>query len=110
MKLWTVPCGTPSCTVISGAGVCVGPMMKLPSASAGGTAPSGSSFAVTYPGVFGSRVGGVGRAGGVAVCAAGAGVAGVPAVCAIAVLAPAIMPMARVRVKVVLVMVMSCDE
>ena len=63
VKLWTVPCGTPSCTVISGAGGWVGPMMKLPSASAGGTAPSGSSFAVTYPGVPGSRVGGAGRAG-----------------------------------------------
>jgi hypothetical protein len=41
-------------------------MMKFPSASAGGTAPSGSSLAVTNPGVFGSRVGGVGRAGRVA--------------------------------------------
>jgi hypothetical protein len=45
-------------------------MMKLPSASGGGTAPSGSSFAVTNPGVFGSRVGGVGRGAG-AVCAGG---------------------------------------
>jgi hypothetical protein len=40
-------------------------MMKLPFASAEGTAPSGSSVAWTYPGVRGSRVGGVGRAGGV---------------------------------------------
>src|SRR3954471_14384556 len=37
-------------------------MMKLPSAVAGGRAPSGNSFAATYPGVFGSRVGGTGRA------------------------------------------------
>ena len=28
----TVPCGTPSCTEVSGAGLCVGPMIKfLPS-------------------------------------------------------------------------------
>src|SRR5258708_30287373 len=39
----------------------VGPMMKFPSASAGGMSPSGSSFALTYPGVCGSRAGGVGR-------------------------------------------------
>jgi hypothetical protein len=32
-------------TVISGAGLCVGPMTKFPSASAGGTEPSGNSFA-----------------------------------------------------------------
>src|SRR5437016_3818101 len=37
--------------------------MKLPSASTDGTSPSGSSFASTYPGVWGSRVGGVGRFG-----------------------------------------------
>src|SRR5487761_2442371 len=37
--------------------------MKFPSASAGGLVPSGNSLAVTYPDVFGSRVGGVGRAG-----------------------------------------------
>ena len=36
-------------------------MMKFPSVSAGGMAPSGNSLAVTYPGVCGSRVGGVGR-------------------------------------------------
>jgi hypothetical protein len=53
----------PSGTAISGARACVGPMMKFPSASAGGTAPSGNSLAVTYPGVFGSRVGGGGRLG-----------------------------------------------
>src|ERR1700690_2482619 len=41
-------------------------MMKFPSASAGGTAPSGNSLAATYPGVRGSRVGGVGRGGRVA--------------------------------------------
>src|SRR5260370_5101519 len=39
-------------------------MIKFPSASAGGTAPSGNSFAMTNPGVFGSRPGGVGRAFG----------------------------------------------
>src|ERR1700690_1758608 len=38
-------------------------MIKFPSASAGGMVPSGNSVAVTYPGVCGSRVGGVGRAG-----------------------------------------------
>ena len=45
--------------------------MKLPSASGGGTAPSGSSLAVTYPGVAGSRVGGVGRGAGVVCCGGG---------------------------------------
>src|SRR5205085_8623335 len=60
-KLITTPRGVASFAVISGAGLCVGPMTKLPSASAGGTVPSGNSLAVTYPGVFGSRVGGVGR-------------------------------------------------
>ena len=43
-------------------------MMKFPSASTGGTAPSGSSFAVTNPGVFGSRVGGDGRVVGDVTC------------------------------------------
>ena len=62
-KLKIVPCGAPSCTAISGAGVWVGPMTKFPLASAGGTVPSGSSFFATKPGVFGSRVGGVGRGG-----------------------------------------------
>jgi hypothetical protein len=68
VKLWMVPCGTSSLTVISGAGGCVGPMMKFPSSVGPGTLPSGSSLAVTKPGVFGSRVGGVGRGGGVVVC------------------------------------------
>jgi hypothetical protein len=36
----------------------------------GGTAPSGNAFFSTYPGVCGSRVGGAGRAGGVACWAA----------------------------------------
>src|SRR6266702_8041307 len=35
--------------------------MKLPSAPAGGTLPSGNSLAATNPGAFGSRVAGVGR-------------------------------------------------
>src|SRR3954447_8068802 len=39
-------------------------MMKFPSSVGGGTAPSGNSFAFTYPGVFGSRAGGVGRRAG----------------------------------------------
>src|SRR5580704_18067411 len=38
----------------------VGPMMKFPSEFAGGLAPSDNSFAATYPGVLGSRVGGAG--------------------------------------------------
>src|SRR5882724_8138158 len=63
VKFDTVPCNPPSGAAISGARTCVGPMMKFPSASAGGTAPSGNSLAVTYPGVFGSRVGGGGRLG-----------------------------------------------
>ncbi len=62
MKVLAAPCGTPSCVIVSGAGLWVGPMMKLPSAAGGGTVPSGSSFAATYPGAFGSRVGGAGRA------------------------------------------------
>src|SRR5215469_13712981 len=37
--------------------------MKFPSTFAGGTSPSGSSFASTYPAVCGSRVGGGGRFG-----------------------------------------------
>ncbi len=36
-------------------------MTKFPSSFAGGTVPSGNSFAVTYPGVRGSRAGGTGR-------------------------------------------------
>ena len=60
------PDGTPSCTVISGAGVCVGPRMKFPLTSIGGSVPSGRSFALTNPAVFGSRVGGVGRGAGAA--------------------------------------------
>src|SRR6476619_710801 len=64
-------CGTPSRTAIADAGLCVGPMMKFPSASGGGTTPSGSSLAVTNPGVFGSRVGGVGRGTGEVVCGGG---------------------------------------
>ena len=63
VKSCTVPCGTVTCMDISGARLWVGPMMKFPSASAGGMAPSGNSLAVTNPGVFGSRVGGVERAG-----------------------------------------------
>ena len=41
----TVPRGTPSLATVSGAGAWVGPMMKLPSAPAGGSVPSGSSVA-----------------------------------------------------------------
>src|SRR5271165_4164375 len=63
VKSCTVPCGTVACMDISGARLWVGPMMKFPSASAGGLVPSGSSLAVTNPGVFGSRVGGLGRFG-----------------------------------------------
>src|SRR4051812_32784312 len=69
----TVPRGTLSPGVISGALGCVGPTMKFPSASGGGTWPSGSSFAWTYPGVCGSRAGGVGRGGRAAVAGALAG-------------------------------------
>jgi hypothetical protein len=62
----TVPRGTPLSfrmeeTDISGATSWVGPRIKLPSTSAGAFAPSGNSFASTYPGLLGSRVGGVGR-------------------------------------------------
>ena len=45
---------------ISAAGLCVGPMMKFPSASAGGTSPSGNSLAVKLPGEAGSHFGGAG--------------------------------------------------
>ena len=48
----------------------VGPRMKFPSASDGGMAASGNSLAATYPGEWGSRVGGVGRGR----CADGGGV------------------------------------
>src|SRR5579864_1289561 len=57
----TSPLGTLSFAAISGAGLWVGPMMKFPSSFADGMAPSGNSFALTYPGVFGSRVGSGGR-------------------------------------------------
>src|ERR1039458_8596237 len=72
----TVPFGTPCCTSNSGARGCVGPMMKLPSTFAGGTAPSASSFAATYPGPCGSRVGLGARTGGGAAAAGAAGGAG----------------------------------
>src|SRR5450759_2566551 len=39
MKLKTAPRGTPSCWVISGAGLWVGPSMKFPSEFAGALAP-----------------------------------------------------------------------
>ncbi len=58
MKEWIVPCGTPSCAAVSGAGLCVGPMTKFPSAPAGGSVPSGSSVACGNAGLAGSRVGG----------------------------------------------------
>jgi len=57
-----VTLGKPSYAAISGAGWWVGPMMKFPSSFAAGMAPSGNAFALTYPGVFGSRVGSGGRA------------------------------------------------
>src|SRR5436309_2530686 len=66
--------------VISGAGRCVGPMMKFPSTFGEGTAPSVSSVAATNPRVWGSRAGGVGRADwelGLPAC--------VPAACAVVV-------------------------
>src|SRR5687768_12886354 len=68
-------------------------MMKFPSASAGGTSPSGNSFAFTYPGVFGSRAGGAGRARRVAGAAA-CGAAETATGCA-----PAISPRRNARVK-----------
>src|ERR1700676_1186508 len=58
----TSPLCTPSFAAICGAGLWVGPIMKFPSSFAEGMAPSGNSFALTYPGVFGSRVGAGGRA------------------------------------------------
>src|ERR1700756_3101655 len=70
----TSPLGTPSFAAISGAGLWVGPMMKFPSSFAEGMAPSGNSFALTYPGVLGSRVGSGGRAPLLAF--AGAGLSG----------------------------------
>jgi hypothetical protein len=45
VKVVTVPFGTPSFATVSGAGLWVGPMTKLPSAPAGGSVPSGSSVA-----------------------------------------------------------------
>src|SRR4051812_20691753 len=63
--------------MLSGAGLCVGPRMKLPSSLTGAFAPSGSSFALTYPDVFGSRVGDGGRAGRAAAAAAAGASAGV---------------------------------
>src|ERR1035441_4961229 len=67
----TRPWSVPSCADNSAAAGCVGPMMKLPSAFAAGTSPSGNSLATTYPTLWGSRVGGEGLSvfcgGGVAV-------------------------------------------
>ena len=45
VKERTVPRGTPARATVSGAGACVGPMMKLPRASGEGSWPSGSSVA-----------------------------------------------------------------
>src|SRR5579862_4895282 len=59
----TVPCRVALWLESSGAAGWVGPRMKFPSALARGTVPSGNSFASTYPGVCGSRAGGVGRGG-----------------------------------------------
>jgi hypothetical protein len=42
---FVAPRGTPSFAMVSGAGLWVGPMMKLPSAPGGGSVPSGSSAA-----------------------------------------------------------------
>src|SRR3954447_18598197 len=58
VKDFVVPRGTPSFAIVSGAGLWVGPMMKFPSASGGGSVPSGSSVARGYLGLEGSRVGG----------------------------------------------------
>ena len=49
-------------------------MMKLPFALGDGLVPSGNSWAVTYPGECGSRVGGVGRGARGAVAVGGGGV------------------------------------
>src|SRR5262245_60527748 len=54
-----VPCGTPGFGTVSGAGAWVGPMMKFPSAPAGGSVPSGCSVAFGWVGLLGSRVGGL---------------------------------------------------
>src|ERR1700737_3211454 len=73
-------------------------MMKFPSASGGGTAPSGKSLAVTYPGVFGSRVGGAGRVVGAVGCAGGVAADGAPPTFwAIAWLTPVIKPIKRAK-------------
>src|SRR5579863_5142267 len=65
----TEPFFVPAGAAASGDGLWVGPRMKLPSMLGGGSSPSGSSFALTYPGVCGSRVGGAGRS---ECCAGGA--------------------------------------
>src|SRR4051812_26743777 len=57
-------------------------MIKFPSSLGEGMAPSGSSFAVTYPGVWGSRAGGVGRRGGAGAAAGAAGVCAGAGACA----------------------------
>src|SRR5260370_39414981 len=77
------PLGTLSFAAVSAAGLWVGPMMKFPSSFAVGMAPSGNSFALTYPGVFGSRVGSGGRASLLAfagACLSGGTCAGVLAI------------------------------
>ena len=81
VKVNTAPCGTLSFAVICGAAACVGPMMKLPSTFADGTAPSGNSVALTYPAECGSRVGGVGRAAGAGIWTGVAAGAGLLAAC-----------------------------
>src|ERR1700722_19871106 len=65
----TVPLGASFWAVIGGVTGWVGPIMKFPSAFAGGTEPSGNSFAVTKPGLLASRVRG---GGGLVWCAQGA--------------------------------------
>ena len=75
-ELEDLPLRCTSFAANAGARLCVGPMMKFPSASAGGTSPSGSSLASTYPAVCGSRSWGRGCRGRFATGLAGASAAG----------------------------------
>src|SRR5436190_19291225 len=62
VNCFTVPCGTPSTTLRSGAGLYSGPMTKLPSTSSGGFSPVFSSVKGGDPGASNLRTGGCARA------------------------------------------------
>src|SRR5580704_2709691 len=62
VNCFTFPCGTPSTTLRSGAGVYSGPITKLPSASSGGFSPVFNTIKGGEPGSSNLRTGGCAKA------------------------------------------------